>query len=148
MGQTWISDRKGCREQELYRPAFQDLKPSPHPTLFSQVCLKELQPWHPDLCLIPLAIIIHPPTPPCLFFHIKLCGKHRWSCYPRQERKQEERPAVGREIVTAEGRGSQGACTSTPVPLKCPAQVQGAREALLSGAGQNDVNKASNCAVL
>ena len=61
---------------------------------------------------------------------------------PRQERKQQELPAVGREIVSAEGRGSRGACTSTPVPLKCPAQVHGAREALLSGVGQSDVNKA------
>ena len=48
---------------------------------------------------------------------------------------------LGRETVSAEGCGSQGACTSTPVLLECLAQVPGAQEALLVGGGQSDVNK-------
>lgn len=78
---------------------------------------------------------------PCLFSLINLCAKHRW-CYPRWVKNQQELPAVGTEILSAGGCGSQGACTSIPMPMKCLAQVQGAQEVLLSGGGQSDVNKA------
>lgn len=94
----------------------------------------------PDLHLISLAVTIHPPTLLPFLSYQSLC-KTQVALSPVSE-KAARTSDVGTEIVLAGSRGSQGAPTSILMPMKCPAQVQGAQEALLSGSGQSDVNKA------
>lgn len=147
MAKTWISDRKGCRGEELYHPAFQDLKAALHPTSFSRCASKNCSHGTPDLHLISLARIIYPTTL-LAFPLISSPVGTPWNCYSRRERKQQKLPTVGREIIVTEGRGSWGACTSTLMSMMSPQlRSRESRRLCCWVVGRAMLTEHSNCAV-
>lgn len=77
---------------------------------------------------------------PCLFSRISM--GNAGGVIPGEQESSKNFLLLAQREYQLGGCGSQGACTSIPLPMKYTAHVQGAQEALLSGGGQSDVNKA------
>lgn len=93
MATTWIFDRKGCREGAL-SPSFPGLEIIPSSHFIFTGAPKKTIAMTPLTCTLFLQYNNPSSHSSCLFFHIDLCGKNKWSCYARRERKKQEFPAV------------------------------------------------------
>lgn len=139
MVKTWISDRKGCREGAR-QSSFPGLEIIPSSHFIFTGAPKRTVAMAPLTCALLLQYNNPSSHSPCLCFHINLCGKDKWRCYARRERKQGEFPVLPGDSISLGSWESGGL-------YFCPWAHEVARRLCCWVVGRAMLTKHSNCAV-